>query len=194
MYIAVVNTLFHEIGHSIFALLTDGKVYSISLFTNTEGVAVTGSRFWIGRVLVSLAGYPFASFISFVSFYMLAHYPVTYFLYGLVVCTVFAFIFWIRNLYGFVWCISFVGLILLSIFGGTPLLESFFATFVAFILLTQSVSTAFVIFKLSLKQPKKAGDASNLARHTYIPAPFWGTFFFVQSLFVCYWTFILFIL
>ncbi|HBI03760.1 MAG TPA: hypothetical protein DDY49_07000, partial [Paenibacillaceae bacterium] len=50
-YFSVLNTLFHEVGHGICALLFKGKIRSISLFANTEGEIVTSSPFWLGRLV-----------------------------------------------------------------------------------------------------------------------------------------------
>lgn len=48
--------------------------------------------------------------------------------------------------------------------------------------LMQSIISAFVILKLSVTDRRNAGDATNLARFTFIPTLVWGALFFVQSL------------
>ncbi|WP_429472215.1 M50 family metallopeptidase [Neobacillus sp. B4I6] len=59
---------------------------------------------------------------------------------------------------------------------------------IASILLVDSVQSAYEILFISIFQPQSAGDAANLARITgFIPAPIWGIFFFVQSLWFCYY-------
>ena len=52
--------------------MTFGKAHKIQLFANTEGLAISSHRFWIGRVLTTLAGYIFSSFMS-ASFYFLIY-------------------------------------------------------------------------------------------------------------------------
>jgi hypothetical protein len=188
-YFSVLNTLFHEVGHALFALLFDGKVKSIVLFASTEGVATTSSRFWIARVITSYAGYTFASFIAFLSFYFIHLDKTTFLLYGFMIATFLSLVFWIRNWYGVIWCLSFLSICILLVLYGTPLFQDMMAFFLAALLLTQSVSTAYTIFMLSIKKPKDAGDATNLAKHTFIPAPVWGTLFFIQSLYAAFLVF-----
>lgn len=48
--------------------------------------------------------------------------------------------------------------------------------------LVQSIVSAFVILKLSVTDRRNAGDATNLAKFTFIPTLVWGTLFFVQSI------------
>ncbi|HBI05292.1 MAG TPA: hypothetical protein DDY49_14840, partial [Paenibacillaceae bacterium] len=88
--------------------------------------------------------------------------------------------------YGFVWSFSFIALCGYSIWNGNETIQTHFTFFLSAIILTQSVATAFAIFKLSIVHPKQAGDATNLAKETYIPAFIWGMVFFGQSLFVAY--------
>lgn len=185
-YFSVVNTLFHEIGHAVFALLLKGEIRSISLFANTEGKTMTASPFWFGRVLTSLAGYPFASLIAFLCFYSINHNQTEFLLYGFIIITTLSLLLWIRNGYGFIWSISFISLCGWLIWNGNNNMQIFAAFFLSAIILTQSVSTSFTIFKLSLTSPKEAGDATNLAHSTYIPAFIWGTLFFGQSIWIAY--------
>lgn len=188
-YFSVLNTLFHEVGHGIFALLFRGNIRSISLFANTEGEIVTSSPFWLGRVVTSLAGYPFSSFTAFLCFYFIDKNLVEYVLYGFITITTFSLLLWIRNLYGLIWSISFIALCGYLIWNGNRSIQTHFTFFLSAIILTQSVATAFAILKLSLVHPKQAGDATNLANETYIPAFIWGMVFFGQSLYVAYMIF-----
>ena len=68
-YFALINTLIHEIGHQLASMVTFGKAHKIHLFANTEGLAFSSHRFWIGRVLTTLAGYTFLFFhVSYLPF------------------------------------------------------------------------------------------------------------------------------
>lgn len=185
-YFATLNTLFHEIGHGIFALVFNGEIHSISLFANTEGRIITTSRHGFGRVMTSLAGYPFASFTAFLCFYLIHKHLVEYLLYGFITITTISLILWIRNSYGFVWAISFISLCGYLIWHENKTLQAEFTFFLSTIILTQSVATSFSIFKLSMENPRNAGDATNLADSTSIPPFFWGLVFFGQSLYFTY--------
>lgn len=186
-YLRVINTLVHEVGHALFALLTGGKVDKIELFANTEGLAWTQSRFWLGRVLTTMAGYPFASFISFLFLYYLSNQKYLSIIIILLTILIIAIILWVRNFYGFLWCISF-GFIFYYIY---QLNNAFYIEtvlyFITAVLFMESLYSAFVILKLSFTRPKDAGDATSLARTTLIiPAFVWGLAFFAQAVFFAY--------
>lgn len=182
-YVSIINTLFHEVGHAIASFSTGGKVEKIELLASAEGTAWSSSRFWIGRVFTSLAGYVASSltallFLSFI-------YTENYFLLlaTLIFIVAFSFVFWIRNLYGFIWVITatFISWSLLKL-NNTFLTENFLLLITAIIFI-ESIRSSFVIMKLSFTQPKDAGDATSLWRSILIiPPQIWGMFFFLQSL------------
>lgn len=182
-YIAVINTLIHEVGHALVAMFTFGKVEKIELFANTSGTAWSSSRFWIGRVLTSLAGYPFASATSYLFLYLIINQKYIYVLGILLIMLVFSFILWVRNLYGFFWIITFLVFMNGLIIYDNATLTYNILLFITTIIFMESISSAFDIFKLSFTQPTKAGDATSLWKSIiFAPSPIWGTFFFVQSL------------
>lgn len=186
-YVAVVNTLVHEVGHAIVAILTGGKVDKIELFANTEGTAWSSSRFWIGRVLTSLAGYPAASATAFLFLYLIDNQKYLYILIILLVVLIFSLVFWIRNLYGFFWVVTFSSIFVALILYGNAVLVVNVLLFITAIIFVESISSAFTILKLSFTQPTDAGDATSLWKSIiFIPSPIWGILFFVQSLFFGY--------
>ena len=183
-YLAVVNTLFHEVGHQLASIMTGGKAHKIQLFANTEGLAFSSHRYWIGRVLTDLAGYMFSSFMAATFFFLI--YKGNY---NLIICLLLAILaismfFWVRNWYGFFWILSFsVGFVWLLWKVEGSIIENV-VLFLVSILFVQSITSAFKIMYLSFKTPAQAGDATSLAQLTYlIPAQVWGIFFFVQSLY-----------
>lgn len=186
-YIALVNTLVHEVGHAMVSLLTGGRVDRIELFANTEGTAWSSNRFWLGRVLTSLAGYPAASGTALAYLYLIKNEYYIYILISLIVILITSFIFWIRNLYGFLWTISFISLFgVLIMYGNSTIMENVLLLITA-IIFVQSILSAFTIFILSFSQPTDAGDATNLWKSIiFIPSPVWGTFFLAQSLVLGY--------
>ncbi|MEX3623722.1 M50 family metallopeptidase [Viridibacillus arvi] len=201
-YFSIINTLIHEIGHALMAIITGGKVDKIQLFANTEGTAWTSNRFWLGRVLTSAAGYVFSSFIAFAFLYSISIERFEYcipieklgycisieryelILYTLVVFLVIGLLFWIRNLYGFFWMISFTAGFAYLIWKGNDVVTEYVLLFITATILVQSIYSAWEILYLSFKSPSDAGDATNLAKSTFIiPAQVWGIFFFLQSLY-----------
>jgi len=185
-YISMINTLIHENGHALAALLVNGKVYSIKLFQNTSGEAVTGRRGWFSSIVISYAGYTFSSVVVYICFMLLNKGLFIGILYGFLVIASLNLLLWIRNIYGVCWLVSFILLCGWIIYSEQAGLQTFFAYFLSCILLIQSVSSAFQIFMLSIVQRKSAGDASSLANYTKLPAVLWGFLFFLQATYVAY--------
>jgi hypothetical protein len=71
-YLRVVNTLIHESGHAIAALVSSGEVYKVELFSDTSGTAVTKTKGKLSQFLVAIAGYPFGSAVAFLLFYIIS--------------------------------------------------------------------------------------------------------------------------
>ncbi|MFC7319954.1 M50 family metallopeptidase [Halobacillus campisalis] len=183
-YFAMINTMIHETGHSLTALLTGGEVRNISLFPNTSGVTMTGHSSWLSHFLTSLSGYIFSSFVGFLFFYLIVkgHYKwMVYILLGILIINV---LFWVRNIYGVFWLITFgAGFIWLLKTGNQAVIQ-YVLVFIASLVMIEAVTSAFEIMWLSIFSPGQAGDAANLARAVvFIPAPLWGMLFFGQSLY-----------
>ncbi|WP_237389587.1 M50 family metallopeptidase [Bacillus sp. USDA818B3_A] len=186
-YVRIINTLIHETGHAFIALL-GGKVETISLFMNSEGATVSAQSTWIGSFFTSLAGYTFASFMAFLSFWLLRRKRGTILIDILLAFIFLNLIFWVRNPYGIFWLLSFALTFLFLLIKGNETIRNHLLLLIAAILLVDSVQSAYEILSISLMQPQAAGDAANLARLTgVIPAPLWGLFFFVQALWFCYY-------
>ncbi|MBY0120336.1 M50 family metallopeptidase [Bacillus sp. S/N-304-OC-R1] len=182
-YVRVINTLIHESGHAVIALL-GGKVHTISLFMNTEGVTYTSHLNWFGSFFTGIAGYVFSSIIAFLSFWFISRKQYKPLIFILLLFIGLNLIFWVRNFYGLFWLISFGALFLLLLFKGSTTFVQNCLLIIASILLVESLSSSFTILLLSFIQPHSAGDATGLTRSTmFIPAQFWGIFFFAQAIF-----------
>ncbi|WP_035322499.1 M50 family metallopeptidase [Peribacillus kribbensis] len=182
-YLSILNTLIHECGHALCSLLFDGKVRSISLFSNGEGHILTGSRSWFGMVITSIAGYPFSSIFALFCF-LLIHWNHSEWIFYLIAgISILALVLWVRNLYGIVWCLSFIVLLGVIDYYGNGAWITGSSLLLASLLLIQSAESAFAIFLLSFKTPGEAGDASNLAQFTRIPAQIWGLVFLGIAIF-----------
>ncbi|MFB4164106.1 M50 family metallopeptidase [Alteribacillus sp. JSM 102045] len=179
-YLSLFNTLVHESGHALAAELTGGQVKSISLFKSTEGAAVTHHH-RIGMFITALSGYPFASFVSVVFIYMAVNHWYTAAGFLLLILLGSTLIFWVRNGFGIFWILSILaGAYLLWYQGYTKAIE-YLLIGVSLVLLIQAFLSCWHIFLISIKSPKHAGDASVLARLTFIPAKLWGFLFLVQG-------------
>ncbi|ELK46758.1 M50 family metallopeptidase [Halobacillus sp. BAB-2008] len=186
-YFAILNTMIHESGHSLMALLTGGEVRRISLLPDTSGLTWTGHRSWFGQVLTSMAGYVFASFFAFLFFYLIWRGHYQWMIYILLAFLAVNLIFWVRNLYGVFWIVTFGAGFLWLLRTGHETVVQYTLVFFASLILVESVTSAFEIMWISFVAPGQAGDAANLARATkIIPAPIWGIAFFAQSLYFAY--------
>ena len=183
-YFAVANTLIHEVGHQLASLVTFGKAHHIELFSNTEGVAFTSHRFWIGSFITSIAGYVFSSFMAFTFFFLIFKKRYNIVIYMLLTILGISLVFWVRNWYGLFWIITFsTGFVWLLWKTRGPVVE-YAVLFLVSIIFIESITSAFEIMYLSFIAPSQAGDASSLSRLTYIiPSQVWGVLFFTQSLF-----------
>ncbi|MGO4889274.1 M50 family metallopeptidase [Anaerobacillus sp. MEB173] len=189
-----VNTLIHESGHAIAAILTSGKVYSVSLFVNSEGVAETGTRSWFSRLIVSYAGYTTSSLAAFVCFFFIYKDQPHVIFYGLLGLAILNLLLWVRNTYGILWLLTFISFSIYITYNDFSSLQLSFTLLLASIILIHSISSAFTVFYLSIFQSTQAGDATNLAKLTFLPAVLWGLLFFIQSLVSSYFIFSLFLL
>lgn len=202
-YVKIINTLIHEIGHALMAIVTRGSVGKIQLFANTEGAAWTSNRFWIGRFLTSIAGYPFASIMGFVFCYLITKqspinidfsfrsinidlsvsgFDMT--IYILILFLVISLVFWVRNLYGFFWMITFTALFGFILWLNNPFITENVVIFIVAVIVIEAFTTTIDIVMLSFKTPHNAGDAKNLAEATYIiPAQVWGIVFLLQAIY-----------
>lgn len=182
-YFALANTLIHEVCHLVFCILTNGKPNKISLQPDASGVAITESASWFARIIVSYAGYTGSSLAAVGLFYALSKGYYEFIFYFFMGLSVISLLFWVRNFYGVIWTISFISLFAFTIYKEIDFLIVHLSIFLSCIVLVQSIFTAFIILKLSFKQRKNAGDATNLAKATFIPAIIWGAVFFAQSLY-----------
>ncbi|MEH7545428.1 MULTISPECIES: M50 family metallopeptidase [Bacillaceae] len=188
-YVKIINTLIHETGHAIIALF-GGKVETISLFMNSEGATISDQSTWMGSFFTSLAGYTFASFMAFLSFLLLRRKKEILLIDLLLAFIFLNLIFWVRNPYGVFWLFSFACAFLFLLIKGSQGVRDHLLLLIAAILLVDSVQSTYEILFLSILQPQAAGDAANLAQLTgVLPAAFWGLFFFLQSLWFCFYGF-----
>lgn len=185
-FLRATNTMIHESGHAIVALLMKGHVENIYLFSNTEGVTRATSTSFFGGLLTGIAGYTFSALMIV----LLAHLwrRCSYrFIYTILLGFALAdLIFWVRNIYGIFWLIIF-GLLLIVLFKiKSPKTTSMLSLMLLIILLAGSIRSGIDIFMLGLFHPSYAGDASYLAQLTHIPAFIWGTIFLIITVLLGY--------
>ncbi|NTW25625.1 MAG: M50 family metallopeptidase [Lentimicrobium sp.] len=173
-YFRTVNTLLHESGHAIAAILTSGEVINVELSSDTSGSAFTKSGSKIKALLVSFSGYPIAAFISglLIALTVNGQHKIAFFI--LISIALINLAFFVRNAYGVVWLITFSGLIIFTFWLDNKEVSFISALSVSLISLSESVFSTLTILFLGFHQPRKAGDATNLAKITKVPAAIWS--------------------
>ncbi|MFC0559635.1 M50 family metallopeptidase [Halalkalibacter alkalisediminis] len=184
---ATIHTLIHETGHALAALLTSGKVYSISLYSTTDGVACTGSRSWWSSVVVTYAGYTFSSLIAILAFFLIANEETVFLFYIFLLIALINLLLWVRNKFGVLWLLLYIAGSLVIIHYQWNILKEIVVYLLSSVILVQSVLASFTILILSMTNSKQAGDAKGLQKLTLVPAFVWGIIFFSQSLLATYY-------
>jgi len=183
-YFRSINTLVHEAGHAFVTLLVSGEIIAVNLFADTSGSTVTKAKSKIAQSLISLAGYPFSTLSGCLFLFLLYK---GYYLYILFILTSIALIIMIlslKNMYGLFWAGTFVVLNLLLIYFNNQTVIYIFAAFYALVIFTDAIISSFILLVLAIKQPKKAGDATNLQKTTKIPAAVWAILLLAFTLFI----------
>ncbi|HLO90134.1 MAG TPA: M50 family metallopeptidase [Lentimicrobium sp.] len=174
VFFRTVNTLLHESGHAIGAVLTSGEVVKIELNKDTSGIAQTKSKSKTSAFITSFAGYPFAAAVSSVLLVLSMngqHKMVAFILLSLVILNLMLFV---RNTFGVIWLLLFSGLIIVAVWYTNDVFLKILMMFVAMIAFTETISSTMLITFLAFMKPKRSGDMANMQKTTGIPAAFWG--------------------
>jgi hypothetical protein len=184
----VFYTMIHELGHALLTVLTSGEIISISLFSDTSGNTITKSKGKFGQFLIAMAGYPAAAIMAYMFFYFIHKEEVNIVMFIYAGIALVVLVLWIRNIYGILWLVGFVFLLLFIYRLEIPLYCYAITVFFSSILLIESLISTVQLMYISIKDPSNAGDASNLKKITYIPTTFWALLFLSISVFFTYLT------
>lgn len=173
----VLNTLVHESGHALAAILMSGKVLRVELFADLSGTTHTVNSGKFASIVVGLTGYLFASAFAWLSCLLVHESMGRWLIVLLMAMAVINLVLYVRNGFGMLWLALFIGGcgLLLSKAGANW--QQFVAIVLMVMLLTDSVMSALDLIVISLKTPKKAGDASLLSKTTGIPAQLFALIF-----------------
>ncbi|WP_442601959.1 M50 family metallopeptidase [Paenibacillus sp. KN14-4R] len=177
-----VDTLIHESGHALMTLLLSGNVQYIHLFSDHSGVTLsTVSGSW-RFIPISLAGYIISALFTVLLFYLYKTNRQKQGLLILTILTTLALLLFVRNGFGVIWCIGFIVLNIATYLCTWPWLRNAYYALIAFICLVESVVGPVYLLCQSVVQPARAGDATNLAEATFLPAFVWSLLFTVVAL------------
>ncbi|MEK4103395.1 M50 family metallopeptidase [Paenibacillus sp. FSL R10-2791] len=180
------DTMIHEFGHALMTLLLSGSVLRIELYADHSGVTYSAIQEGGKAILVSLSGYLLASLFALLLFYL---YSKRRHDWGLILATGVALIMlllYVRGSFGMMWLGGFIALNILMLVVWKKA-SKYYYLLLAFLTLEESVMGSLFLVYAAAVSPSSAGDASNLARMTPIPAIFWATLFFIFSLLCAKW-------
>ncbi len=178
-----VDTMIHEFAHAIVTLLTSGRVLAIQLNADHSGVTYSTTTSTWSSMLVSLAGYTLASVCAALLFYWMSKRREKWGLVLLTAIAVVMLIMYVHQGYGVFWLVGFIVLNIVMMYL-PPTIHNMYYGLLAFLTLEESVLGPIYLVTRSLSGTGRAGDASNLASLTSIPAIFWALLFVAFSL-VC---------
>lgn len=183
-YFKVINTMMHESAHAFVALLLNAEVIQIELLSDTSGSAVTKTGSKWKRFFISFAGYPLATAIAWLLFYIALKEWYLPGLIGLLIVILLNLTFFVRNMYGIFWLVTYGLIIAIVLYFKNPLLTSLVLYITAGIILIESIISIIQLLIIAWKQPNKAGDAKNLKDITYLPSLFWVFVFLIITLII----------
>ena len=182
------NTLIHELSHGFVALILGGRVGKILLNDNASGSCSTTVKGSFKSFLISISGYTLSALFSYSLFLLIDKSFSKYVFYFLLAISIISLIFWIRNNYGIIWTIVFIG-INFSIIMIPKFLNSYsnyILLIYGLIICIENLFNTAILIKIAILSPKKAGDATNIAKITKIPSLIWAIGFLSFSLYIAY--------
>lgn len=177
-----VDTMIHEFGHAVVTLLLSGRVMYIELYANHSGITYSQIGNHWSLIPISLAGYMTASLFSVFLFKARARDKQRTGLQMVTLIAILSLILFVRNEDGIVWLIGFIILNTIMLAFMPRWLGDLYYLLLSFLTLEESVYGPFSLILYALDDPAKAGDATNLASASPIPAIGWAIFFTLFSL------------
>lgn len=180
------DTMIHEFGHALVTLLLSGSVLRIELYADHSGVTYSAIKAGGRAILVSMSGYLLASLFALLLFYL---YSKGRHEWGIILATGVAavmLVLYVRGSFGMIWLSGFIALNILML-ALWKKVSKYYYLLLAFLTLEESVMGSLFLVYTATISPTRAGDASNLARLTPIPAIFWALLFFLFSLLCAKW-------
>jgi hypothetical protein len=175
-YLRTVNTLLHESGHALVAILLSGEAIEIKLNSNTSGSALTRTNSKIKAFLVSFAGYPLAAMgaLGLMALSYNQNYRTGFFI--LISISIINLVVFVRNTYGIFWLATFSILLFVSNWYLTAPIAMILFWFISLIAFIEGITSTFGVVVSGMTHPKKAGDITSMVKFSGVPAFFWSIF------------------
>ncbi|MDI4647286.1 M50 family metallopeptidase [Cohnella hashimotonis] len=175
------DTMMHEFCHALIALLLSGQVLGIELHSDHSGVTYTRLASSWSSLPVSMSGYIGASVFSLLLFALHRRRAQRLGLALIVAVAAVMLILFVHGGFGMAWLAIFIALTGTMLFLG-PKIRNFYYLLLAFLTLEESALGPISLALIALGSPSRAGDATNLANETGVPALFWALLFVLVSL------------
>lgn len=175
------DTTMHEFSHALTALLLSGQVLGIELHSDHSGVTYTRLASSWSSLPVSMSGYIGASLFSLLLFALHRRQAQRLGLALIVAVAAVMLVLFVHGGFGMAWLAIFIALTGTMLFLG-PKIRSFYYLLLAFLTLEESALGPISLALTALGSPSSAGDATNLANATGVPALFWALLFVLVSL------------
>ncbi len=174
-------TIAHEGSHGFVAVLTGRRLSGIRLHSDTSGLTVSRGRArGPGMVATSLAGYTGPALLGLAAAALLGHGHAVAVLWSVLVLLALLLV-QIRNLFG-LWSVLVTGALVFAASWWLPgSAQSAFAYLLTWFLLTAAPRPVLELTAHRRRARVRDSDADQLARLTYVPAPFWVAAFLVVT-------------
>lgn len=176
------DTMVHEFGHAVATLALSGKVMYIELYRDHSGVTYSSMTKSWAVIPVSLAGYMTASLFAWFLFSAYARGKQKLGLQVMTALSALSLVLFVRNSFGVSFLLGFILMTVLALALAPRWLRDFYYLLLAFLCLEESVFGPGSLIVYALQNSRSAGDASNLANHTGIPAIVWAIGFTLFAL------------
>ncbi|MGG1518774.1 M50 family metallopeptidase [Paenibacillus oryzisoli] len=176
------DTMVHEFGHAAVTLALSGKVMYIELYRDHSGVTYSQlTKSW-ALIPVSLAGYMTASLFAWFLFSAYAKGKQRLGLQVMTGLSALSLVLFVRNGFGVSFLLGFIIVTVLALALAPKWLRDFYYLLLAFLCLEESVFGPLSLVVYSAQNSRAAGDATNLAAHTGVPAIVWAVLFSLFAL------------
>lgn len=177
-----IDTMVHEFGHAVVTLALSGKVMYIELYQDHSGVTYSSITKQWAIIPVAIAGYITASLFAWFLFSAYSKGKQRLGLQVMIVLSALSLILFVRNGFGIMFLVGFIALTIIVLALTPKWLRDFYYLLLAFLCLEESVFGPFSLVIYAWGNSRQAGDATNLALHTGIPAIVWATLFTLFAL------------
>ncbi|KKI93501.1 hypothetical protein WQ54_04550 [Bacillus sp. SA1-12] len=180
VYFSLCNTLLHEV---IRVILTGGVFNKMTLH-NKQNLNSEHPRFT--HTLINYAGYTGESLAAIGLFYLVSKQNYEYIIYLFIGVIGIAMLFWIRNVWGILWALSFSSLLALPIYFRYDILLMHISILLASFILIQSIMNGIQVCMEILLKRRNPALSGFFARIKIIPAMILGVILLGQSVYTGY--------